>query len=208
MARIRLLPHDVRFFELFEQAAALGVTGAETLLQMCTQIDQAESFRAQITEIEHRGDAVIHEVVDKLNRTFVTPLDPEDIRAIANQLDNIIDFTQAAAERMVLYDVKEVYPASQALVNVLVTTSKEVQCVIGLLRDFDQSKEILRRCIEINRLENAGDKVYREALGHLFREGNLLELIRWKEICEQIEQAIDECEDLAEVIESVVVKHA
>ncbi len=208
MARLRLLPQDVRFFELFEQAAALGVTGAETLLQMCTQIDQAENYRAQIAEIEHRGDAVIHEVVDKLNRTFVTPLDPEDIRAIANQLDNIIDFTQAAAERIVLYDVQQVYPASQALVSELLAATREVQCVIGLLRDFAQAKEILRHCIEINRLENAGDKIYREALGRLFREGNLLELIRWKEICEQIEQAIDECEDLAEVIESVVVKHA
>ena len=208
MARIHLLPRDVRFFELFEQAAALALTSAETLVQMLEHIDQAEEYRAQIADLEHRGDAVFHEVVDKLNRTFVTPLDPEDIRDIANRLDNIIDYTHAAAERLVLYHVNEVHAASHALAHELLTTTREVQCVITQLRDFEQRKEILQHCIEINRLENAGDKVYREALGNLFREGNILELIRWKEICEQIEQALDECEDLAEAIESVVVKHA
>lgn len=208
MARFRLLPRDERFFELFEQAAAIGVDGAETLQHMLEDFARAEEYRQKIADLEHNGDAVIHEVMDKLNRTFITPLDPEDIRALASRLDDIIDFTQAAAERLVLYNVSEPYPASLALAKELVATAKEVQIVVGLLRNLGQRREILEHCIEINRLENAGDKIYREALGNLFRSGDLIELIRWKEIFEQIEQAIDECEDLADVIESVIVKNA
>jgi len=146
--------------------------------------------------------------MDKLNRTFVTPLDPEDIRAIASRLDDIIDYTQAAAERLLLYHVKEPYPASLELADTLVQATKEVQRVVGMLRDMGHRQEILTGCIEINRLENQGDKLYREALGNLFRKGDVMELLRWKEIFEQIEQAIDQCEDLADVVESVIVKHS
>lgn len=208
MARLRLLPRDERFFELFEQATGIIVAGAETLQQMLDDFGQAEMYRKKIHDLEHDGDSVIHEVVDKLNRTFVTPLDPEDIRALANHLDDVIDYTQAAAERLVLYHVSEPLPASRDLAKVLVTAAKELQSVVVLLRNCRQRREILEHCIEINRLENAGDKVYREALGNLFRQGDPMELMRWKEIFEQIEQAIDQCEDLADVIESIVVKHA
>lgn len=208
MAKLRLLPRDEKFFDLFEQAAGVVLAGAETLQQMLNDFSNAEQYRQQIGVLEHEGDAVIHGVVDKLNRTFVTPFDQEDIRAIASRLDDIIDYTQAAAERLVLYRVKEPYPASIELTKVLVLTVREVQIAVGMLRDLGQHREIVEHCIEINRLENTGDKLYREALGRLFEDGDLLELMRWKEIIEQIEQAIDECEDLADVIESVVVKHA
>ncbi len=208
MARFRLLPRDERFFELFEQATTIIVAGAEQLVQMLGDFDNAESYRKSINDLEHAGDAIIHQVVDKLNRTFVTPLDPEDIRAIASRLDDVIDFTQAAAERLVLYGVGVPLPACRDLAKTLVTVVKEVQSVIMMLRDFSQRKAIMKHCIEINRLENVGDKIYREALGGLFRKGDPMELMRWKEIFEQIEQAIDQCEDLADVIESIVVKHA
>lgn len=208
MAKFRLLPRDEKFFELFEKASGVVLAGAETLLQMLNDFDNAELYRKRIGDLEHEGDAVIHTVMDKLNRTFVTPFDQEDIRAIACRLDDIIDYTQAAAERLVLYRVVTPLPASIHLAEVLVQTVREVQHVVGMLRDLCDHRKILERCIEINRLENAGDRVYREALGNLFGEGDLLELMRWKEIFEQIEQALDQCEDLADVIESVVVKHA
>lgn len=208
MAKLRLLPRDEKFFELFEKAAEVVFAGAETLQQMLSDFDNAEVYRKKIGDLEHEGDAVIHAVMDKLNRTFVTPFDQEDIRAIASRLDDIIDFTQAAAERLVLYQVKEPYPDSVELAGVLVKTVRQVQAAVGMLRDLGQRRSILEVCIEINRLENAGDKLYREALGRLFCEGNVIELLRWKEIFEQIEQAVDQCEDLADVIESVVVKHA
>lgn len=184
------------------------MAGAEKLQQMLDDFGQAEQYRKEIADIEHAGDAVIHQVMDKLNRTFVTPLDPEDIRAIANRLDDVIDFIQAAAERLVLYNVLEAHPASKELARVLSAVVHQVQEVVILLRDFRQRRAILERCIDINRLENSGDHIYREALGNLFRQGDVLELVRWKEIFEQIEQAIDQCEDLADVIESIVVKHA
>jgi len=205
---LRLLPRDEKFFELFEKASGVVLAGAETLLRMLNDFENADQYRKQIGDLEHEGDAVIHAVMDKLNRTFVTPFDHEDIRAIASRLDDIIDFTQAAAERLVLYRVKAPYPDSVELASVLVQTVRQVDAVVGMLRDLSQRRPIIENCIEINRLENSGDRLYREALGRLFADGNLLELIRWKEIFEQIEQAIDECEDLADVIESIVVKHA
>jgi uncharacterized protein Yka (UPF0111/DUF47 family) len=208
MVKMRLLPHDERFFELFENATDIAAQAAQALEQMLGNFEKAETYRQQIADLEHGGDAIIHEVMDKLNRTFVTPLDPEDIRAIASRLDNIIDYTQAAAERIVLYNVHTAYPASIELVRVLSHTVSEVRKVVCLLRDFRNRRDILTHCIEINRLENTGDKLYREALGSLFRQGDVMDLLRWKEIFEQIEQAIDECEDLADVIESLVVKHA
>lgn len=208
MARLRFLPRDERFFELFEKATDVVVAGADTLQKMLEDFGQAEVYRQKIADLEHEGDSVIHEVMDKLNRTFVTPLDPEDIRAIASRLDDVIDFTQAAAERLVLYHVSEPLPVSRELCKVLCQITREVQIVVALLRDFSQRRAILEHCIEINRLENSGDKVYREALSVLFRNGDPMELMRWKEIFDQIEQAIDQCEDLADVIESIVVKHA
>jgi predicted phosphate transport protein (TIGR00153 family) len=209
VAKLRLIPRDERFFDLFEQAADIGVAGVETLQKMLANICVADECRKQIADIEHQGDSVIHETMDKLNRTFVTPLDPEDIRAIASDLDDIIDYTQAAAERVILYDVSEPHQGAIELAKVLLQAVREVRQVVGMLRDLGpRRKEIMTLCIEINRLENAGDHIYREALGNLFRAGDLMELMRWKEIFEQIEQAIDQCEDLADVIESVVVKHA
>lgn len=208
VVKLRLLPRDERFFELFEQAVSIASASAQTLNTMLQDPDNAETYRKQIADLEHAGDSLFHEVMDKLNRTFVTPFDSEDIRAIASRLDDIIDFTQAAAERLVLYHVKQSLPSSQKLASVLVTVVDETQTVIRMLRDLGQRREIFEHCIEINRLENVGDKIYREMLGTLFVEGNPMELIRWKEIIDQIEQAIDLCEELTDTIESIVTKHA
>lgn len=175
---------------------------------MLDDFDRADEYRKQIEDFEHAGDKVIHEVEDRLNRIFITPLDQEDIRAVASKLDDIIDFTQATAERLVLCHVSSPSPECIKLVDILHQTSKEVQQVIGFLHDLSQRRKILEHCIEINRMENQGDHIYRQALGKLFKDGDLLELIRWKEILDQIEQAIDHCEDLADVIESIVAKHS
>ena len=208
MARFRIIPRDERFFDLFEEASGVLVTGAETLHEMLSDFDHAEKYRQRIADLEHQGDSIIHAVMDKLNRTFVTPLDAEDIRTIANRLDDVIDYTQAAAERLILYCIDTPHHAALDLTGVLVLTTQEVQKVVAMLRDLSNRKAILQHCIEINRLENAGDKIYREALSEMFRHGDLMLLMRWKEIFEQIEQAIDQCEDLADAIESVVVKHS
>ena len=174
MAKFRLMTRDERFFELFEKASVIILAGAEALLAMLNDFEHADTYRKKIGDLEHEGDAVIHAVMDKLNRTFVTPFDQEDIRAIAGRMDDIIDYTQAASERLVLYQVKESYPDSVELAGVLVQTVREVQSLVGMLRDLSKRRTILERCIEIHRLENSGDKLYREALGRLFADGNLL----------------------------------
>ncbi len=208
MARFRLIPRDERFFDFFEKATAIGVDTVDTLHQMLLDFGQAEMYRKRIAELEHDGDDVIHQTMDTVNRTFVTPIDAEDIRAIASRLDNIIDYTQGAAERLVLYQVKSPLPECIELVAVLQRTIRTADKAVHMLRDLSRRTEITTLCIEINSLENAGDKVYREALGYLFRQGDPMELMRWKEIFEEVEQALDECEDLADLIETVVVKHA
>ncbi len=208
MALFRLLPRDEAFFKLFEQATDTAHQAAQTLLQMLQDMPNVETYRQQIADLEHAGDTTIHAVMDKLNRTFVTPLDHEDIRAIADRLDDITDYTQAAAERIVLYHATAPYEDSIELVQVLVQATGEVQKLMRFIRNLEQRQPICELCIEINRLENVGDHIYRHAMSELFKRGDVLELMRWKEIFEQIEQAIDQCEDLADVIEGVVIKHA
>ncbi len=208
MGGFSIIPKDESFFLFFEEASIVAVKACGVLQQMLDDIDNAEQYRAEIADLEHHGDQIIHKVMDKLNRAFITPLDAEDIRALSSRQDDIIDMIQAAAERIVLYRVKEATPASKELAKILYASVVEVNDVVTLLKSFKNKHSIVEKCIEINRLENAGDKVYREALGTLFANGDLMELIRWKEIYEQIEQAMDECEDLADIIESIVVKHS
>lgn len=208
MARLRLLPRDERFFELFEQAADFAVAAADSLRLLFTDTANCELYRKQMADIEHAADKLNHEAVDKLNRTFVTPLDPEDIRTIANRLDDIIDFTHAAVERIALYKVTEVNEAAIALSEVLILSTNETKSMVTCLRDMSQRSVLAAHCIEINRLENTGDCIYREALGSLFSAGDLHELFRWKEIIECIERAIDQCEDLANSLELMVTKYS
>jgi uncharacterized protein len=208
LAQFRLIPRDERFFDLFEQAADQAMIGASTLQRMLADIEHAGQYRQEMEDIEHAGDKVIHEVMDKLNRTFVTPLDPEDIRTVASNLDDITDLTHAAVERVVLYQVTKPYAGAVELVAVLEQSVQLVRTVVGKLRSLEQRAQINELCIEINRLENAGDKIYRDVLGSLFCAGDLMELFRWKEICVQIEQAINHCESLADIVESLVTKHS
>ena len=207
MARFRLLPRDERFFDLFELAADEAIRGADTLQQLLNDMPNFESYRRKMTDIEHAADKINHEAMDKLNRTFITPIDPEDIRVTACRLDDIIDCTHAAVERIVLYRVTVPHPAALELTEVLVQATTEVKAMVAGMRDFSNRAEILLHCIEINRLENVGDGIYREALGSLYLEDDLRELIRWKEIFDQIEQAIDQCEDLADSLELTLTKH-
>ncbi|HEX2951199.1 MAG TPA: DUF47 family protein [Armatimonadota bacterium] len=208
MAQFRLIPRDERFFELFEQAADLAVAGAETLQKLLQDLDDVEQYRQTMADIEHAGDKVIHEAMEKLNRTFITPLDPEDIRAIANRLDDIVDSIHAAVERVVLCRIIYPNPGASDLTSILVQATREVKAVMVNIRDLSQRDLIAQRCIEINRLENAADQRYRETLGKLFVNGDLMELLRWKEIIEHIEHAANHCEALADIIEFTVVKHS
>jgi hypothetical protein len=205
--RLRFVPREERFFDLFEQAAKNVAAGAELLAELVKDYSRAEELRRQIEEVEHEGDITTHEIADRLNHTFVTPFDHEDIQALAGRLDDILDNIEATADRMYLYEAGEPAPEMAHLVEVLADTTKMVERAVGGLRDMKNARRILDYCIEIHRLENVGDEDSRLALAKLFRGSDALYALKWKEIYDHVEDAIDKCEDVAAIIEGIVVKH-
>ena len=205
--RFRFIPREERFFELFSAAAENVVKGAGLLLDLVTHPDRAETLRRQIEEVEHEGDITTHEIADRLNRTFVTPFDHEDIHALAGRLDDILDNIEATADRMHLYEAGPPAPEMARLVEVLVEASRVVERAVRGLRDMKNARRILDYCIEIHRLENIGDEQSRQALAALFRGSDALHALKWKEIYDHVENALDKCEDVASIVESIVVKH-
>jgi predicted phosphate transport protein (TIGR00153 family) len=165
---------------------------------------------ADITEYEHQGDTITHQIMYQLNRTFVTPFDREDIALLAHSLDDITDLIHAAADTMLLYKVKTPPKGARDLSDIIVQITTEVgRAVPQLRRNKVQTQEILSFCVEINRLENLADKVYRSALTELFDDtSDIAGVIKWREIYEQMENATDRCEDVADVLEGVALKHA
>ena len=206
--KLRLIPREERFFDLFEAASENVVAGAKLLARMVRDYDQAPEIAGKILEVEHEGDITAHEIMDRLNRTFITPIDHEDIRSLASRLDDVVDYIEATADRMLLYETGKPAQEMTDLVDVLVETTVEMDKAVRKLRDLKQGRRILDHCIEINRLENEGDRISRAALAKLFRSADPISAIKWREIYEHVETAIDKCEDVANIIESVVVKNA
>ena len=204
---MRFFPKEERFFELFEEAAKKVATGAELLVELVKHHERAEELRGQIEDVEHDCDITTHEIADRLNRTFVTPFDHEDIHDLAGRLDDILDNIEATADRMYLYEAGEPTPEMAHLVAVLAEATHVLQKVVGGLRDLKQARRIMDYCIEIHRLENVGDEQSREALAKLFRGSDALHALKWKEIYDHVENAIDKCEDVATIVEGIVVKH-
>jgi hypothetical protein len=206
--RLRFLPREERFFELFERATKNVTVGAELLAQLVRDHSaRAAELRSQIEEVEHEGDITTHEIVDRLNRTFVTPFDHEDIHALAGRLDDVLDNIEATADRMFLYEAGEPGPEMAKLVGVLVEATKVTERAVKGLSDMKNARRTLDYCIEIHRLENVGDEESRLALAKLFKGSDALHALKWKEIYDHVENAIDKCEDVAAIVEAIVVKH-
>ena len=162
-----------------------------------------------IDELEHEGDRITHQIMEQLNRTFVTPFDREDINLLAHTLDDVTDFMKAASDTMLIYKVERPGQKAKELAEIIVQAAREVECAIPQLRHRGELRKILSRCVEINRLENAADTVYRSALAELFDDtSDIARIIKWREIYEQMESATDRCEDVANVLEGVALKHA
>lgn len=203
----RLIPRDARFYDLFEQQSALIVKAAGLLHELVHTFADATAKVHAIGEVEHQGDQITHEVVRRLNTTFITPLDREDIHALISRLDDVLDYIEAAAERLVLYRIKEPTSASRALAEVIVritqATDRAVRCLRTPAGDFHE------HAVEVNRLENAADELLRDSLAALFEEhGDPIEVIKWKEIYETMEVVTDRCEDVVNVIEGIILKMA
>ncbi|HUI84155.1 MAG TPA: DUF47 family protein [Candidatus Binatia bacterium] len=204
----RLIPRETRFFDMFAEIANNVVEGARVLCELLDNWDyqRAPAVVQQIKEIETRGDDMTHRVLVKLNQTFITPFDREDIHLLASSLDDVLDFVYAASDRLVTYKITQPSPSARVLAGIILKQAEELKKAIGLL---NRNRHLLEHCVEINRLENEADRITREAIGRLFDGGyDPITLIKLKELLEILEQASDKAEDAANVLESVVVKNA
>jgi predicted phosphate transport protein (TIGR00153 family) len=209
MPKFSFMPRDDKFFDLFEVSASNMVKAAETLKDMIYTWESVDRKLDDMTRIEHQGDTITHEIMFQLNRSFITPFDREDIGALAHSLDDVTDLIQATADTMVLYKVKTPGKRAKELADIICQITKEVEIVMPSLRKHNANLEkILNSCVEINRLENVADTIYRTALTELFEDTDIADIIKWREIYEHMESATDMCEDVANVLESVALKHA
>ena len=204
-----LIPKDEKFFDILEEASDNVEKGAGVFLELVSDWSLTSPKIQQIRELEHEGDRMTHEVIDRLNRTFITPIDREDIHALATELDDVIDIIQATMDRMQLFRIDKTSPILIQMSEVLVKATHAIGKAIISLRDLKHSRRTLDFCIEINRLENEGDAILKVGLGELFATPkDVLEIVKWKEVYEAAEYATDKCEDIANIIEGIVVKNA
>ena len=202
----RLIPREEKFFEFFDKAASNILDGAKVLVQMTDEQDgDLEKGWKQLEDLEHVGDKITHQIIRKLNRTFITTIDREDIHSLTVALDDVMDLIEAAAARMALYKIKRPTEEAKKLAQVILKSAEEIVKAISSLERLD---EVMEHCIEINRLENEADEVSREAIADLFDKGHdPMDVIKWKEIYETMETATDRCEDVANIVEAVALKN-
>ncbi len=205
--RLNFVPKEERFFDLFDESTSKVVKGADLLARLVADPSHTAELRGQIEQTEHEGDVITHAIADRLNRTFVTPFDHEDIHALAGRLDDILDNVEATADRMHLYEAGDPTPQMLELVQVLCEATLAVQRAVDGLKNMKNARQILDNCIEIHRLENVGDERSRFALALLFKQADAMRALKWKEIYDHVENALDKCEDVASIVEAIVVKH-
>jgi hypothetical protein len=205
LARI-LRGTDHEFFDLFQSAGENMVTAADLLVKMITGYPDSKDLAREIRDCEQRGDGIVHELIQRLNHTFVTPIDREDILELTSALDDIVDFIEEIADYLGLYKIDAPMEQAQRLAEILLQATRQIDQAIPLVRSF---RDISAQTVETHRLENEGDRVVREAVAALF-EGNAdpMVVIRWKDIFERLENAIDATEKTAFILEGIVIKNA
>jgi predicted phosphate transport protein (TIGR00153 family) len=209
LPKFSLVPREKKFFALFDQSAHNALRIAQQLRDMVYTWENVEERLGIIADLEHQGDAITHQIMAQLHRSFITPFDREDIALLANSLDDVTDFIQSSADIMILYKAGRPNSRARELADIIVEAVTEVEKAVSELHDRIDRDQLLRRCIEINRLENVGDSVYRSSLAELFADStDIAYLIKWREIYEHMETAIDRCEDIANTLEGVALKYA
>ena len=208
----RLMPREGRFFSLFDGHAKLIVDGALALADVLRHYDTVKDRGTGIKAIEdaeHAADRITHETVQLLHTTFVTPFDRDDIHQLISRMDDVLDLIQDTAESLVLYDIQKVTPEATQLAELVLRCSERVQSAVGLMASMADAPAILKICQEIDKLESEADKVMRGAISQLFRnETDVRQLIKLKAVYELLESATDRCQDVANVIESVILENA
>jgi uncharacterized protein len=206
VARFSLLPRDRTFFDLFIEGGQNAVRAAKLLDEMMNRWPESEGLSREILLAEQEGDRITHDIVRRLNTTFVTPIDREDIYALATQMDDIVDFTEEAADFLGLYKIEAPMEQATALTKVLVASCEQLAMGLEKLPSF---KDLDKYWIEIHRLENDGDRISRDAVASLFSNGiDPMVVIRWKDMFAVLEEAIDATETAAQIIEGIVIKNS
>lgn len=202
------LTRDKVFWEAFTGHAQCTVRACGLLLEMLEHPDRAEMLREKINDLEHEGDKLTHDTVLALHQTWITPLDREEIYALITKLDDVLDFLEAASDRISLYKINTVRPEAVELAKILQLSCIEIERAVGLLQNIKDVKPILDACMHINRHEHDADQIFRRALAKLFNGGtDPLEVMKWRDILESIETATDRAEDVANIIEGIVLEH-
>ena len=206
---INFMPKEVKFFDYLNLQGENLVKATGYFKSILKNGVMDEASARKIHDLEHEGDTLTHEITDMLNRTFITPIDREDIYALANQLDDVLDMLNAMAGRMKLYKLDPGDEYFSQFIDVIDQSSVALANAVKHMHDSKRTRRVLDHCIEINRLENAGDHALGVAIGKLFQgKPDPLEVMKWKEIYETIEHAIDKCEDVAHTLETILVKQA
>jgi predicted phosphate transport protein (TIGR00153 family) len=203
------MTRDRVFFEAFTNHASKSVSASKLMVEMLDNLDEAKVYADKIKELEHEADRITHECVAQLHQTWITPLDREEIHALVTHLDDVLDSIEAASERIVLFQIREATEESRELCRALVASCEAMKKAVDSLRDLKQPQKILDLCVEINRHENTADAVYRLGIARLYNgSSDPLIVMKWRDIYDYLEIATDRCEDVANIIEGVVLEHA
>lgn len=205
---MKIFPKEIDFFEILDRASLNLTKAAALLVDLMVNFDNIESRAKEIYEVEQEGDILTHEIMKKLNKTFITPIDREDLHNLASSLDDVLDLIWGAVDRIIVFKIKEPMRDGVSMSKDLLTTTEVLHKAIRKVKEKNYP-HVQEYCIEINRLENTIDRDFRDALGKLFDEvKDPVMIIKWKEIYEHLEDASDRCEDVANVLEAIVLKYA
>lgn len=203
-----LLPHDTVFFDLFERQAGIVTEAAWLLVDLTENFTNVKEKRHAIEKLEHKGDQVTHDIYEQLNRTFITPLEPEEISGLASTLDEVLDYIDGAAEKMLYYNIESTDSPMVELAKLIHLSTKEIESAVKSVRTLKDPRYIEERCIEVNRLENLADDVLAHAVTDLFKTTDAITIIKLKDIYEQLETATDNCEDVANTLSDIAIRHS
>ncbi|MFA4986525.1 MAG: DUF47 family protein [Candidatus Brocadiia bacterium] len=203
-----LVPQDKVFFMLLEEHASVQIEAAEFLKVAINSPGKMNEHALRMKEIEHHGDSVVHSIIVQLNKSFITPMEHDDIANLARTADDVVDSINGAISRMNLFEAQDFPPEIASLADVILRATIETKGAITGLRDIKNSKEISRHCVEINRLENVADELAQRAIAALYKKGDVMQILKFKEIIDLLERSTDFSEDVAHLISNIVVKNA
>jgi hypothetical protein len=207
--RLSLIPRSGRFYELFNQSTRNLVVASEALADLLEHFENVDTKTAHLKDLEHAGDDITHEIYLQVHKTFVTPFDREDIAALAQRMDDVMDFIEGASTAIRIYGITQPTPAARGLADLIRLQCIQLEKAVSVLRHKGRLKSILEQLKEVNRLENEADSLFLDSMAELFRgEMNPVDIIKWRDIYDQLEQATDSAEQVAHILEAIVLKHA